>query len=653
MAATSGAHSQKEKYQLRWNDETLIDVSADLTNNSTTLSNMFIDVDKEPVITCCSKNIKGDDVKLYFQHYQSLLANQALPSMIDPIKLMDLLLVANYFDDSAMLSTVGRRIIITIHNVLWKTKMDKTEMANKMKAMREKFSLFPPEIQNLILGNLEKYAAIKGPCHVIRHLSIPSDKGYRMKDEKCQVKKEKYETKDEKCETKNKEYKIRDILITDQGKIIAALGFSELVSRTALNTLPFLETPPEHHLKDVEIQHIELYDELNPQQVAILNELPLYASGMINRLSPTWWYNCMGGLAANGVVWAIECIRPLKNSTSEIGSSTDYPTCEYIQYFYLPDCLRIETKGKISELISHCRVAVICPRKTTLEVNYTPEHIIDIPTGRLIRSIPSSPTKIYYDPTGQYIAEIQCFRNDGLIVELTAIDKSRLFFRSVISTSGALSPGIIGPQGQEVKIDPYRRLIYIITTENSEAPLFTLMILNFSGQMVARYRIPSYFLIYFGPDILITVESNQHKTLLSSYMVRGDPPEITDCFQSPIDIAPLETIPSIMSTISEYVIVERDVNNGWRPLVILSKIPTTVSPVCPQDLQIIFSPNGHYLLMVPPADGKLKDFTSLTIAYTRVHPAEEIEMVRKALIGTPKIKTDEHSEVKASTSSAP
>ncbi len=671
MATTSTTHSQKGKYQLQWNDDSLIDIPAELLTNSTTFSNMFIDVDKERVIHCCSKRIKGADVKLYFQHYQSLLANQALPTdtlkkvpgpptsakleaTIDPIKLMDLLLVANYFDDSTMLSAISRRIITTIHNVLWKARRNKTEMVNKMKNLREKFSSLPPEIQNLISDDLEKYVAIKGPYHVVRHVSLPSGRECRMRDWKYQVRRNKRKTNREYMEkrerkSKEKKYKIKDILITNLGEIIAALEFTKLVPRTGINSVTFRPIPLDRLPPEVGAYCIELYDELNPRQATILNELPLYSPGMNGGSYPAWRYNYMGGLTADGIVWVIE----LKLCSDFIN--------ELIQYFYLPNGLRIKSKNRIDDLISHRQMAVIRPIRpsesvipTNSEDDCTPLHIINIPTGRIISTIPNFATIIRYDPTGQYAAGIEHFYNGGSMVELYEIENSKLLFRSMINTTDSPLTELFRPLEEEVKVDSYRQLIYIIMTKcnDNDTLLFTLVILNFSGQMVARYRIPSLFLIYFGPDILITVESNQRSTNVTLCSA-----EILNYPQFPIDMTPLQTMPRIKSTIPEYVIVERDVSNGWRPLKILSKIPTSINSVAPQ---VIFSPNGYYLLVAPPTDGKLSDFTSPTVAYTRLHSVEEIEMIKGALLGPPEtdvgpsdVKADEYSKAEASTSSTP
>ena len=645
MAATPTSHSQREKYRLRWNDEVLIDIPADVINNLTTFTNMFKYVDEEPVISCCSNNIKGTNVKLYFQHHQSFLANQVLPTgtffkvpdpptfakseaVIDPTKLMDLLLVANYFDDSAMLLTISRRIITTVHDALREAKKNKS----KMKDLREKFGLLPPEIQNLILDDLEEYAAIKG-YHLVRHVSLPSDQ----------------------------EYKIKDILITNQGQIIADLAYPELVieygpdepngsdgssesyesdgscasdeSYTSDESYSDEDTdyPPE-----LEIQHIKIYDELNPQLAEVLNKLGLAIGSYRMRSSIRWGYNGMGGLAADGVV------RALMYAKSPVD-----PWYKAQHYFYLPDGSRIKSKDPIDKIIRHRRIAVTTPFG---------EQLVDILTGRLTRELggvlTGVPTLISYrPPIGLY--EINacggCTSRDTSY-SISELDSHRNLLRFTITrTDGRI----------DIKIDPYRQLVYVVVPKTFEKndKIRTLMILDFKGQMVARYAIQGIFSIYFSSDILVTVECNQSiipslislrkvDTLLKRLSHGGRSTQ-----QLITTMTPLEMMPRATDTVSEYVIVERDLSNGWRPLKILSKIPTSINSAAPQ---VIFSPNGHYLLMAPPADGKLSDFTSPTVAYTRLHSAEEIVMIREALLGPSETGNNvKSSEIKASTSSTP
>ncbi len=641
MASTSSLDGKSVKFHLEWNDKNLIDIYANIALNSITICNLLADNKEEFTIQCWSKNINGSVVKLYFQHYNSFRSNQTLPIEIDATKLMDFLLVANYFDDPAMILTITRRIISLIHNILPKVKKG-TEATDKLKSLRKKFSLLPFELQDVILNDLEEYAAIKGSYHLVRHVSFPVDKDYRMKD----------------------------VLITDQGKVIAALTFSKSAPDNTFYGPLFLKFPLDMRIECVElydfpvllklpheigveyVEYVELYDELNSKQAAALNKLNLGFSAFDDRVYIPWRYDGMGGLVVDGVVWALRRSQPLEDSVGPYTYKMDY-------YFYLPDGSRIKAKDQVMTLVKHRRIAII---HSVLEDLFESTHrfryineIVDIPTGGIIHSFVDyiGCNHIYCDHTGRYVVILICSRM-LLKVELYEIGKSQPIFQSVIDYITSL---LCAMDQLVAKIDPYRRLIYIFACSmfktndktDDRIVLNTLIILNFKGQMVARYHIPRPFSLYFSPDILVTIEYCQPTPLLASLPKLTDYPTRTTRVPSSIATTALKSMPQIASTNSEYIIVERDINNGWRPLAILSKIPASINPVIPQ---VIFSPNGHYLLVAPLSRRKLRYFGPSTVVSTRLHPADEIAMIREALIGPADSKVD-ISPCKASTSSAP
>ncbi len=601
MAATSIFRNQGEKYQLCWNDGTPLNIAANIIANSITLTNLIKDSQKEKIIHCYSKNIEGHNVKLYFQHYHSLLTNQTLPNSVNIIKLMELLLVANYFDDPLMISVITRRIITSIHNMLWRAKLSKDKNGKpKVKKLRRKFSLLPPEVQNIILADLEKYAAIKGPYQIVRHVSAPSNINYR----------------------------IRKMLITNQGKIIAALEI--------LRTLPSISDDNQH------LSGIRLYDELNPHQAEALNKLKLNLTPCSEESFTSWSYNDMGGLSKDGVIWAITRAKPVEGSDTEARELIGPPAYNMSYYFYFPDGSRVKSNGRTIELIKYRPIAIINPdADKSWRYFSTNRQIVDIPSGNLINTIDNAQFNMFYDPTGRYMVKHRYYINRGLMIKLFEMDKSQPLFQSLI---GELTKEMPGPP--LIKIDPYRQLVYII------APvIWILVILDFNGKIVAHYSVPAGFSIYFGPDMLVTIEHTQLASSLSSRQeTTNHPVEINDSPQLPVTMPPLKTMPQIKNNFSAYIVVERDINNDWRPLVILSKIPTSVNSRAPE---IIFSPNGHYLLMASSVNRISRDFFALpVVAYTRLHPLEEIAMIREALLDSAEAKTD-ISPCQASTSSAP
>ncbi len=766
MALTSTVHNQK--YQLCWNDGDSINIPAELVANSVTLSNLIKDSQQEKVIHCWSERIKGHEVKLYFQRYHSLLVDTLKKVPGSPtfakldveIDIMDLLSIANYFDDPAMISALVRRIIILVHNLLSKIKRKKeaekgeeakkkgenedegerAKMDKKLKDVQDKFDLLPPEVQGLILTDLEKYASIKGSCRVIRQVSLADSEKYLM----------------------------IDALITNNGEIIAAtaIGMSVSVNRSSPVAQVKLNLPP------------KLYDESNPQRIKVLNKLIEQSYQVSNQKH--WYYESMGGLTTEGIIWLLSRGKS-KEELAKLKSAENVNTDFYHYYFHLPDGSVIKSKGHVHTLVKYRRIASIsypsvnyvhqAPKNTPQSCHYARE-IIDIPTGKIIYSFPGHwGNRILinhghccrHDPTGHYIASLFP-TNYGLIVELVEIDNGQHFkkdagssdfykvrgghfkkdasspyfhkvggkrlFRSLISSAGILRRAV-GDDG--IKIDPYRRLVYLaikcqvrnntdtrldtlgprgspgplvktgpegglgqlgligpvgppnppgppdppgppgprgprgvtgpigprdtVPQRNStdlndplrEVTLPVVAILNFKGQMVARYVIEGSFNIHFCPDRLITSESYGYPSVRTSLEGITDwLSEDIDYPQTPITMTPLQLMPRAPYFKLNDLIVERDINNGWRPLKVLTKTLALTAPRLPE---VIFSPNGHYLLLAPPRHRKLGP---LTVIYTRFHPVGEIAMIREALLGPADDKKPaKTSEVKASTSSAP
>ncbi len=647
MAATS--ISQKERYQLQWNDGSPIDIPADFISNSTTLSNMFIDVDKEEIIQCHSENIKEDDVKLYFQHYHSLLAKQ---ETIDPIKLLDFLLLANYFDDSAMMPIISRRIINSVHNILWKKTMKKDEL----KKLGEKFRLLPPEIRHVILDDLEKYAAIKGPYRVARYVSLPYDDQHTIKDIlitdrgkiMAAIQAPDYSTSvlSDTCI----QYLVRDMLITNQGKVIAALEISQNPVPTEFDTSSMFCVVSQPKT----VHQIEAYDEQNPERAMALNELSMGLSYK-HILATSWRYNCLGGLAADGAIWGVTSRKFLNTGHSENRIFSASPKWQINCHFYLPNDSYIERTILDTRLMPHGRIAMI--PSSTIRI----ENIIDLSTNCEISSVPSDLSHLNCDPTGQYMIGL-VRRSNGTLIKFYQIAKAKPIFQSMINFSLKAVTKI----GTLIKIDPYRRLIYIVMcgkfkkvlAESTPAPptqiplamyLPTLIVLNFSGEMVARYLLQYHLSVHFTVDRLVTIEHNKRgmTSINSLEGITDHLPEITDYSYPLIQMTPFRLLPSVPVSAQKYLVVERDVNDDWRPLTILNKMSSLQNIWRPR---IIFSPNGHYLLLANSAGEKDEKSDTLTVMHTRLHPAEEITMIRKTLLGP---ANTEVGSCKASTSSAP
>ncbi len=557
MATT---HSQKEKYQLQWNDGVLIDIPADLISNSTTFSNMFIDIGKELVIQCYSENIKGTDVKLYFQHYQSFLANH---SAIDIIKLMDFLLIANYFDDSALLSTLARRIITSLHSILWQAKkerdaakiigrtdkmvkedntktakenVDKTTKEDTLKSSREKFKRLPPEIQNLILADLKKYAAIKGPHHIIRRAHVPHSK---------------YDT-------------MKDVLITNKGEIIAAIVTTRKSnSRTGKSNSPTWISERETKFRP------KIYDESNSQRIVRLNKLIDNSWDISSNIG--WFYEEMGGLTAEEMVWLF--------SRRELDpcASTDIPGIKRKYHFFLPDDPTVKLNKPFVKLIAHRHFAYVY--STPVSDHKSPiRNIIDISTNRLIHSIPARFDEISIDPTGRYFIGVAYYGIHNTI-ELFEIGKPQPIFQLTVCSVMGLLYKTVHDQG--IEIDSYRQLIYLVISTHFSMSIGTsirvttpvivlpvLNILNFTGQIVARYLVPDSFHIHFSADLIITSECIKSSTKLPLLEEINNIEHRPDCS---LLIPPLQVMPPVVDHTSGHIIVERDINNGWRPISILPK----------------------------------------------------------------------------------
>lgn len=347
----------------------------------------------------------------------------------------------------------------------------------------------------------------------------------------------------------------------------------------------------------------------------------------------------MGGLTADGVVWLF--------SRQKISDSIDFISGKE-NYFFLPNGLRIKAGNQVAKLMAQQQIAVLRTTVTSIHGTTPITEITDIPTGQLIQRLPTLTSKFFYEPTNQYFVGFT-LRGESEIIMLYRVGQSEPMLRL------SFPPGLTSTRIRKemIKIDPYRRLIYLKAgskfhgTANRVIIKPVLIVLRFNGTTVARYLIPDYFHIHIGPDLLITSEFNWSMKLNSLEEVNNSNGNNGDKFIfPPIYLPPPQLMPLVIRYGTSNIIAERDVENGWQPLAILAKVPTPLRSPLPR---IIVSANGHYLLLSPPDYQIARRWVTPNLVYTRLHPLKEIELIRKALIGPP--ETD--SAAKTSTSSTP